>query len=145
VNTLDRPNSNKLRFSILRHDLDDGSFHFDWMFESHSGSALRTWSVPEGVDPCREFRGLCRRLADHRPIYLAYQGPLSGQRGTVKRIDQGEFCLRANSEENWQALLDGERMRGSVEFTAQGNDWLMVYRPTCQHDPASAPDDHCDR
>lgn len=32
------------------------------------------------------------RIADHRPLYLEYQGPLSEGRGNVSRVAQGR-CL----------------------------------------------------
>ncbi|MBM4004311.1 MAG: hypothetical protein FJ295_13670 [Planctomycetes bacterium] len=129
MSSLDRAKSNMLRFAILRHDLDDGSFHFDWMFESQPGSPLRTWSVPELADPGMEFRGPCRRLDDHRAVYLDYQGPLTGQRGAVTRIDQGEFRLLVDLPDYWHAALTGTRIRGTVEFVAQNQVWRMAFVP----------------
>src|ERR1041384_1642635 len=76
-----------LRFAVLRHEgVPDP--HYDLLFERSPGSALLTfrcsrWPITEPVE--------LMLLADHRPEYLEYQGPISGDRGQVERTATGVF------------------------------------------------------
>ena len=70
------------RFVILEHDWD--GVHYDLMFEADG--RLRTWKIP--APPCAEPQPAVL-IFDHRIDYLAYEGPVSGGRGTVKRWDSG--------------------------------------------------------
>ena len=74
------------RFVILRHDSPRG-LHYDFMLES--GEVLKTWALPELLVPGVEL--IAERLPDHRRAYLDYEGPVSGNRGTVERCDQGQY------------------------------------------------------
>ena len=40
-------------------------------------------------------------LPDHRLIYLEYEGPISGDRGTVVAWDRGEYRLKRQSDAEW--------------------------------------------
>ena len=84
------------RYTVLRHDLPDGSWHFDWLLdpggegrdpEERRLIAFRTVERPD-VTPGRSFGAL--RLADHRLLYLDFEGELpGGDRGAVRRISRG--------------------------------------------------------
>jgi len=76
-----------LRFVILRHEGFDED-HFDLMFESEPGGPLVTWRSP--IWPLEDQTPL-QRLSDHRRDYLSYEGPVSNDRGSVKRIAEGTF------------------------------------------------------
>ena len=74
-----------LRYVVLRHE-GVPEPHFDVMWESSPGSALTTvrareWPVA-GDAPLE-------RLPDHRRHYLDYEGPVSGNRGHVRRVASG--------------------------------------------------------
>jgi hypothetical protein len=73
------------RFVVLEHD--HPVLHWDLMLEA--GEALRTWRLaapPQpGVSVAAEVS------FDHRLAYLDYEGPVSGNRGCVKRWDSGSF------------------------------------------------------
>jgi hypothetical protein len=78
-----------LRYVVLRHEGVDRP-HFDLLFETAPGSALAAWRAQhwpvedgEAVEP----------LADHRRVYLDYQGPVSGDRGVVRRVHEGRHEL----------------------------------------------------
>jgi hypothetical protein len=74
-----------LRYVVLHHTgVDDP--HYDLMFETESGSALKTfrlarWPV-EGTIAATP-------LPDHRREYLDYEGAISGGRGNVRRVATG--------------------------------------------------------
>lgn len=82
---------------VLRHDLPDGSHHFDWLLEPTPGAAFLI-AFRVGVDPSRALLGAPEpalagfdgeRLPDHRRLYLDYEGDLSGGRGRVARVARG--------------------------------------------------------
>ena len=79
------------RFVVLCHRFPLRSCrasHWDWMFEH--GSVLHTWSArrwpaADGVESIR--------LSDHRIDYLEYEGRVSGDRGSVRRVLRGRYRL----------------------------------------------------
>lgn len=78
------------RFVVLKHTMPLDSKrpdHFDIMFE-HEG-VLLTWELLSLIS--NSFDGECKRLFDHRLHYLEYEGPVSGNRGEVKRVDSGTY------------------------------------------------------
>ena len=74
-----------LRYVVLHHS-GFGEEHYDLMLELESGSKLSTWRLPHW--PPREGDSFTP-LADHRRDYLEYEGPISGNRGSVKRVAAG--------------------------------------------------------
>jgi len=79
----------QLRFVVLFHD-GTGDPHFDLMLETSPGSRLATWRSPAW--PITGPTTL-EQLADHRREYLEYEGPISGGRGSVRRIESGTFSI----------------------------------------------------
>ena len=45
----------------------------------------------------KEIRCVATRLPDHRLAYLEYEGPVSGNRGVVRRIDSGKYEIDGNT------------------------------------------------
>lgn len=91
---------------LLRHDLPDGSHHFDFMVNLDapgpglSGKkGLRTWRVSERIDELHITANgdggffWAEPLGDHRDIYLTFEGDIGGDRGTVKRVAEGAVRL----------------------------------------------------
>jgi len=76
------------RFVILHHQSPTGN-HWDVMLETDS--ALTTWSIlPQSLTRF-PFACSATRLPDHRKHYLDYEGEVSGNRGTVSRLDAGTY------------------------------------------------------
>ena len=73
------------RFVILEHDFPEP--HFDLMLED--GDALRTWRLPAmpGIGKIL----FAPELPRHRLLYLDYEGPVSGDRGSVVRRASGSY------------------------------------------------------
>ncbi|QDU18863.1 DNA polymerase ligase N-terminal domain-containing protein [Urbifossiella limnaea] len=72
------------RFVVLSHDWPEP--HFDLLLEA--GPVLRAWRLrgePGAAAVPAEPN------ADHRTLYLDYEGPVSGGRGSVTRWDAGTF------------------------------------------------------
>jgi len=84
------PASNCLRFVLLWHSFPYA--HWDWMFEK-DGELLTFRAPPGSLEPLR--RGIPQswtQLTPHRLLYLDYEGPVSGNRGEVRKILGGN-CL----------------------------------------------------
>ncbi len=92
------------RFAVLRHTLPNEelrSSHWDLLLEQPSvrSDRLITFEVPV---PPEEWgtATIARQLSDHRNIYLDYEGPVSGNRGTVKRVLDGSIQWQSNSQDS---------------------------------------------
>lgn len=104
------------RFAILFHETPPGYIrqnHYDLLFED--GDTLRTWAVAEL--PCDRPEQEAERLPDHRRLYLEYEGPIAGERGSVTRVDAGIYAVVEDSPAKWAVQLIGARHRGRLEVT----------------------------
>ncbi|HEX4055193.1 MAG TPA: hypothetical protein VHX86_13095 [Tepidisphaeraceae bacterium] len=82
-----------LRYVVLHHTGIERP-HYDLMVEFESGSALLTWRLPHWPPQQNdEFTP----LAKHRRDYLEYEGPVAGDRGSVKRIAAGDHRILESS------------------------------------------------
>ncbi len=95
------------------------------MFER--GGALRTWSVER--EPSSTAAIEARELADHRLDYLDYQGPVSADRGTVRRWDAGEYSLEEEALDRWIVSLRGARLIGrmTLERSESDHSWRVSF------------------
>ena len=98
------------RFVILEHD--DPFPHLDFMLE-HEGK-LRTWRLLSEPTPGAVLQA--EPLGDHRIEYLEFEGPLSGDRGRVRRVDAGTFEWIAKEVARVVVNLNGERFVGRIEL-----------------------------
>jgi len=125
------------RFVLLYHECPRGydrPSHWDLMLEA--GDSLRTWALlqlPRGWEAARshsvsifpacaavspESSVDAEPLGDHRRDYLEYEGPISGERGQVTRVDAGSFETLSESRQHWHVELCGERLSGQVTLAA---------------------------
>src|SRR5262249_39383059 len=81
------------RFVVLEHDYPQ--LHWDLMLES--GNVLRTWRL--AAPPGKGAAIRAWYLAEHRKMYLDYEGPVSGNRGRVSRWDSGVYSWSENRED----------------------------------------------
>jgi len=73
------------RFVILEHD--HPFQHWDFLIED--GDSLASWRLLELPESGKRIPA--SSLPVHRRHYLTWEGPLSGDRGSVRRIDSGEL------------------------------------------------------
>jgi hypothetical protein len=111
------------RFVLLEHD--HPTPHLDLLFEV--GEVLWAWRLGEmpgqgePLDATRNF--------DHRLIYLDYEGPISGGRGRVRRVDRGDYVWRTQTTDRLVAEVFGQRLHGRIDLThAEGDVWRLVYQ-----------------
>lgn len=115
------------RYVILRHECSEdymAGVHWDLMIES--GETLRTWALAE--EPTPGVPIAADELPDHRLAYLDYEGPISGDRGWVRRWDAGRFELLSESRLDLCIRLVGDRVTGEVKLsraTANSRNWLF--------------------
>ncbi|NNJ27440.1 hypothetical protein LzC2_35440 [Planctomycetes bacterium LzC2] len=112
------------RFALLAHDCPTPGFpnpHFDLLIEDPAllptqgpgERRCRTWRLhadPRAGSPVR-----CEPIAPHRAFYLDYEGPVSGARGTVTRLDGGTVVWESGvfpGEGPAVIVLNGERLVG---------------------------------
>jgi hypothetical protein len=94
------------RYVVLQHLMPPSSgreSHYDLMLERDG--MLLTWAITEL--PQAGLRTAAKRLPDHRPAYLDYEGPVSGDRGEVRRVAAGEYRCRVVREERLLVELSG--------------------------------------
>ena len=110
-----------LRFVILQHDHPE--LHWDFMLEADG--VLKTWRLP--APPPDEPR-FAVAIGDHRLKYLDYEGPVSGERGSVTRWDRGSYRALAAMSDTWIVRLHGERWRGLVLIERdQSQRWTIQF------------------
>jgi DNA polymerase Ligase (LigD) len=89
------------RFAILRHDFP--FLHWDFLLET--GGVAECWRLFR--EPCVDEPIATERLADHRLMYLDYEGPVSQGRGVVRAVLRGlwlaqEFTMNLSETESIQ-------------------------------------------
>lgn len=94
------------RFVILEHD--HPRRHWDFMLES--GTVLRTWRLTNPPLVAGDIQA--EATFDHRLVYLDYEGPVSGGRGSVVRWDTGSFTWEKEERDRVAVRLEGERLHG---------------------------------
>ncbi len=119
------------RFVVLEHDGPRG-LHWDFMLET--GEVLATWALPQPPDAGSDLSA--ESLPDHRPAYLDYEGPVSGDRGSVVQWDSGTYELRRRSGSGWTVSLQGKRLRGTaIVMQSHGpTSWRFAFQPEATDD-----------
>ena len=102
------PGEERPRFVLLEHRWD--GVHWDLMLER--GGVLKTWALE--VPPAPGVEVGARRLPDHRAAYLDYEGPISGGRGSVRRVDDGVYEPIEWESGRVRVRLEGGQLVGEV-------------------------------
>lgn len=110
------------RFVLLFHELpttNPRKSHWDLLLEPELATAeasaaglLRTWALETPLDGPQPLKA--ERLADHRRLYLDYEGPISGDRGEVCRVAAGEYRLLEDSAAQTIVILESAKFRGRL-------------------------------
>ena len=104
------------RYVVLQHEPSDPRgkpLHWDFMLEADDG--LRTWSLSH--EPAPDCLIAAEQLADHRREYLEYEGPISENRGTVRRWDSGEYRVLEEEDDRIRLSLAGIKLHGEVTLS----------------------------
>jgi hypothetical protein len=126
------------RYVILLHELPPGhaletarGTHWDLMLETDQG--LRTWALLSEPAGGAAIEG--EQLPDHRPAYLDYEGPVSGNRGQVSRWDAGKYEIELQSDEALRITLRGQR--GLATARLEKAEGTHFWRVSFSADPTS--------
>lgn len=111
------------RFVILHHQLRGGE-HWDLMLEY--GEILATWQLLTEPVGGSVLPIPAKRIGDHRKAYLAYEGPVSGDRGQVRRVDSGTVDIVDFSDDRCLFVLRGGRLSGRFRLQREGAEWTFI-------------------
>lgn len=114
---------------LLRHDLPDGSSHYDWLIGRGGPGMLLSFRVARRIDSarCRAFRA--QRIADHRRLYLAYEGEVSGGRGRVRLVAAGPGRVEVETAERVVVVGSFGQRVGRCRFEGRpAADGLWAFR-----------------
>ncbi len=111
-----------LRFVVLHHVFSGGAQngradHFDLMLEQES--RLATWAIDKLPELGETVSAI--RLPDHRKKYLDYEGPISGDRGSVKRMMAGTYRVDQRSRSCLNVLLSLNDECISLQILSNGD------------------------
>lgn len=115
------------RFVVLAHDHPVP--HWDLMLEQ--SSSLKTWRI-NSIEPRQPSSQTAVGLADHRLAYLTYEGPVSGNRGNVRQIDNGNYITQVWREDSIKCELHGSIFVGHIRLSlarAPNNEWQFIWVP----------------
>jgi hypothetical protein len=99
------------RFVVLEHDWPTP--HLDFLLEA--GQVLRAWRL---LAELLDSPVPAEANFDHRLLYLEYEGPVSGNRGSVRRWDAGTFDWLTDTPELVEVELRGGKLTGRFAITA---------------------------
>ncbi|MHC5113136.1 MAG: hypothetical protein ACYTGP_01750 [Planctomycetota bacterium] len=120
---------------LLRHELPGGGEHVDWMIATDDEhlEPLISFRLDRRLDDLAPGDRLdAERTPDHRPAYLTYEGPVSGDRGTVRRLRAGRVVAWRKSGRRWQMEIvwDADAERGETRHTVivdeAGESWRVA-------------------
>lgn len=138
------------RFVLLYHDCPpsyERPSHWDLMLEA--GEMLRTWALPQLPRDWQQWQARtavshrecaatdeenvvrAQRLPDHRIDYLQLEGALSGDRGSVERIERGAYSEETEEPGCWRLTLTGSEWSGRItlrQVTSDGVLWKLTVK-----------------
>ena len=101
--------------------------HLDFMLQAND--ELLTWRWD--TIPLDNQVFVASRLANHRIEYLTFEGKLSGNRGTVTRIDQGTFEPTIEiSQQQFSIFIQTTKFQGELVAKALSEErWEFHFLP----------------
>lgn len=91
---------------------------------SNDDRILKTFATNADEFPAR----VLNRIVDHRAIYLNFEGALTGERGTVRRIDEGGLVWLTPDYPhslNLEFSLSGTKLNGSFRILHLGGETFL--------------------
>ncbi len=92
------------------------------------GEVLRTWALPSL--PVAGALLEVEALGDHRIDYLDYEGPVAGDRGSVKRWDGGTYDIEHEDAVRLAIRVAGQRLQGIISLAridAEAQRWTLAF------------------
>lgn len=125
--------------TLSLHSLPDGSSHVDWFIDlppldglQPVAAGLTTFRCPERPDLSADPMEL-ELLGEHRRVYLDYEGPVSGNRGTVRVLAKGLAQVLLRTEDRLALAADFGHAPLHFNLVSQsrpqGPVWLCTVSP----------------
>lgn len=111
------------RYVILQHN--HPFLHWDLLLEQ--GDGCRTWRLLR--EPAADVPVPAEPLPDHRLHYLNYEGPVSGNRGTVQQWDVGHYEPAGAQEPAVRLQLRGNRGFSMAAWDPARGCWTFRSSP----------------
>jgi hypothetical protein len=108
------------RFVILEHD--HPFLHWDLLLEEECSA--RTWRLLR--KPCLGEPIRAEQLPEHRLMYLDYEGPVSGSRGSVRRFLAGTYDPTSDQPDVSAFALSDNSFAKSARIRALEDGRLFV-------------------
>jgi len=110
------------RYAILEHHWN--GVHWDVLLEHET--SLLAWALSK--TPLVGGPNQAKRLADHRLIYLDYEGEISGNRGVVTQWDSGHFSWLEHKEGIIRINIMGAKLQGAITLERTDTDqWSFEF------------------
>jgi hypothetical protein len=109
------------RFVVLEHDWPTP--HWDFLLEA--GEVLRAWRLL--AKPTAGVEVPAEPNFPHRRLYLDYEGPLSGDRGSVRRWGAGVFEWVEDVAGRVVVDLCGGKLTGRAELREGEGGWVFLF------------------
>ncbi|MCC6680006.1 MAG: hypothetical protein IT445_03795 [Phycisphaeraceae bacterium] len=110
--------------ALLLHKLAE-SEHYDWLIARPDQDRLWTARLWQPSGQWRELGSFeLIEIPPHRREYLTYQGPISGDRGHVQRIDAGTVRIESWNEKKATLQVAMRHFSGRIELChIAGDRW----------------------
>lgn len=114
-------------FALLEHDARQASdpgaqatgLHWDLLIDLTGGERVATWRL--SANPITAVGPIdADRIGEHRRVYFDYEGPVSGGRGAVRRLDRGGVAVVSQTRGCIVVELAGSVMRGRWRLSCVG-------------------------
>ncbi|MFG0245547.1 MAG: hypothetical protein ACF8MF_05785 [Phycisphaerales bacterium JB052] len=122
---------------VLLHTQPGKPDHYDWLIDQpqlEKEHRLLTFRVAARPDQHRTF--IAEKAANHRAIYLHYQGPLTQDRGEVTRVACGTIDDLRNDTHQITGIIDwgnGPESFLATPLATAANQWQFRISPLEYH------------
>ena len=108
---------------LLHHDTGDAS-HYDWLLADPANPQGLLWTARVAL-PSEQWAAAgawdVEPIGRHRRIYITYEGDIGDGRGTVRRIDEGEFTAIEWTAQQMIVDVTMRRFQGRLDILETSN------------------------
>lgn len=113
---------------VILHHRTKNSEHWDLMLEHKD--VLLTWQLSAEPDGPSTLPLKAIQITDHRKAYLTYEGPISGERGEVRRVDEGHFEFEEITANEYVFEIEGRLLTGRMRLRCTDGQWWLEACPS---------------
>jgi hypothetical protein len=126
------------RCVLLLHQLPTGTWHYDWLLDPGESLPLIAFRTDVYIPDAASFDAV--RIDPHRRLYLDYEGPISGNRGEVRRVASGRCSVQLDALQRFTVDVWFEDLAESA-FRYDGQPiQSLAHHAASEHEGAGADD-----